>query len=87
MYITVVLESIPKQSATNRAALRAMLGVEPVRLPGYAVWCEHDCLCPCDVAATLSLAGYGPAERDELGDYYVTPNVQGNLAPKAERNS
>ena len=70
MCVLVVIEGAPERSASNKATLREILGVEPVKLPGYSVWMEHDCLCPCDVPATLANAGISDFERDELGAYY-----------------
>ena len=75
MCVKVVIASKPPRCATNKAMLREMLGVEPVRRSGYPVWHEYSCLCPCDMAATFASAGVSEFERSDIGDYYAMPNL------------
>jgi len=63
----------------NKRELWDALGVEPIRLPTHQVWCEYDCLCPCDMKATAKAAGYA-LHRSHGGDYlmavkYESPNA------------
>lgn len=71
MCVTVLIDG--KQVATTRAELESALGGAAVQDHRYTRWESHDCLCGCNIEATVEKFGARLSSGAEH-DYLISRN-------------